>query len=350
MKKKIVNAALQSRVNGAIARRATKAAAARAIAGEPPKAADTRWFNIMNAASDEADLYIYDEISGSPWYGIGAQDLVEALKDVEAKTLNVHINSPGGSVFEGFAIYSILVAYAEDSGVTINVKVDGWAASIASVIAMAGDHIAIGEHASFMIHSPWSWVVGDAEAMRAEADILDDLEETIIDIYVSRTDGDRATIEKWVKDETWFKGKKAVDAGFADEVIPLKKKKKDDDAEDSAKPAASKGADYFKAIFPNMPDDVVKAIAGGSQAENKTETQPPQTTRELASALRRLGFSRDAADSIAAHGFKPKADPRDGADRVEEPTTAEPRDGAEERDAALAMIRRASTAAAIRSL
>lgn len=333
MPKKIVNAALQSRVNSVVKNRAARAAAAQALAGD--NVSEKRWFNIANATDDEADLFIYDEISGSPWYGIGANDLVEALAEVTAKILNVHINSPGGSVFEGFAIYSILVSYAEQHDATINVKVDGWAASIASVIAMAGDHIAIGEHASFMIHSPWSWCVGDAETMRAEADVLDDLQETIIDIYVARTDGEREEIEKWVKDETWFKGKKAVDAGFADEVIPLKKKKKDGDAEDSAKPAAAKGADYFASIFPNMPDDVREALTNAS--ENKSGAELPKDKREFSALLRKNGFSRDAADSIAAQGFKPKSEPRDGAPKPEEPTTTDPRDGAEERDIAAAI-------------
>lgn len=346
MKKRIVNAALESRVNAVVARRAAKAAVARGLSGD--KAESKRWFNIANATDDEADIYIYDEISGSPWYGTGANDLVEALEDVTAKTLNVHLNSPGGSVFEGFAIYSIFVAYAEKHNAKINVKIDGWAASIASVIAMAGDHIAIGEHASFMIHSPWSWVIGDAEEMRAEADVLDDLEETIIDIYVARTDGDRDEIKAWVKNETWFKGQKAVDAGFADEVVSLKRKK-DGDAEDKAKPAASHDAAYFKAIFPNMPDDVREALVKQPVASGEKNKPLPKDKRELAACLREIGFSRDAADSIAAHGFKPKSDPRDGAPELEKPTTSDPRDGADERANMLAAIRNAATAAAIRA-
>lgn len=344
MAKKIVNAALQSRMNAIVERKVKKAAASPA-----PKGADKKkWFDLLNAEKEEADIYIYDEISDSPWYGYGAQDLVDALGEVKAKTLNVHLNSPGGSVFTGFAIYSGLVSWAERKSAKINVVIDGWAASIASVIAMAGDHISIGEHAAYMVHSPWSWCVGDSEAMRAEADILDELEETIIDIYVARTNGDREEITAWVKNETWMKGKLAVERGFADEIIPLKKKKEDDDeAEDSAQPAASHDADYFSAIFPNMPQDVREALTKQPANENKAL---PTTTREFKDFLREHGFSGKQADAIAGNGFKTKTEPRDEAViEPEKPTTPERRDDAGKRDEALVSIRRAAALAAIRA-
>lgn len=344
MPKKIVNAALGSRVNAIVSRHAERNAL------EQGAEADGRWFHFKNAeADDEASLYIYDQISS--WWGVGANDFVTSLNEVEAKVLNVHINSPGGSVFEGFAIYSALVDFADKQGAKINIIIDGWAASIASVIAMAGDHITIGEHASLMIHKPWSGCFGNAQDMRDEADVLDDIEEAIIDIYVARTEGDRKQIQTWVAEETWFRGKKAVDAGFADEVVALKKKKSKDDAEDSAKPAAAKGADYFASIFPNMPDDVRDAITTPSpSAHGNKKGTLPKDKREFAALLRENGFSRDAADSIAAQGFKPKGEPRNGAPKPEEPTTVEPRDGAKERDNLLAALRSASTAAAIRAV
>lgn len=344
MAKKIVNAALESRVNAIVSRHAERAALVEE--GDP----QGRQFHFVNESDDEASLYIYDQISS--WWGVNANDFAVALNDIEAKTLNVHVNSPGGSVFEGFAIYSALIDFANKKAATINVIIDGWAASIASVISMAGDHISIGEHASLMIHKPMSAVWGNADEMREEAEVLDEIEEAIIDIYVARTDGDRAQIQKWVAAETWFRGKKAVDEGFADEVVPLKKKKgDDDDAEDrTAKPAASKGAAYFASIFPNMPNEVREALTEQPAAnQNTTEKTPPEDKRGVARVLREAGFSRDAADSIAAHGFKPKTEPRDGADRIEEPTTAEPRDGAEERDDLLATIRHASTLSALRA-
>jgi hypothetical protein len=104
--------------------------------------------------------------------------------------------------------------------------IEGVAASIASVIAMAGDEIRIAEGSHIMIHKPWSISIGDATAMRKEADVLDTLEAGIIDIYHARTGKDRAQLEKWVGEETWFRGQEAVDAGFADAMVPAKKKEK----------------------------------------------------------------------------------------------------------------------------
>ncbi len=337
--KKVLNAALLSRVNAIVSRHAAKARVAR------PNAEKRSWYNFV-AKESEADIYIYDEISS--WWGVSANDFVSDLNEISASTINLYINSPGGSVFEGYAIYSALIRYADKNKATINVIIDGWAASIASVIAMAGDHIKIGAHAQTMIHSPWSFAIGTAEDMRAEADVLDDLQETIVDIYAARTGGDRKEIEDWVNAETWFKGQAAVDAGFADEVIPLKTKKGDDEEDKAkAKPAASHDADYFSAIFPNMPDDVREALTKQPANEEKKET--PKTIREFKDFLRNNGFSGKQADAIAGHGFKDKTEVRDEPAVIEEPTTTDRRDDAGKRDEAAKAIRAAATAMAIKA-
>lgn len=341
---KIMNAALLSRVEGIVSRHAARAEVAQKASGKRD------WYNIVAKTDDEADLFIYDEIS-SFWGGVSANDFVRDLNAVSAKTINLYINSPGGSVFEGYAIYSALVRYSEKNKATINVVVDGWAASIASVIAMAGDTIKIGAHASFMIHQPWSWAIGTADDMRAEAEVLEELEESIIDIYVARTGGDREEITKWVKAETWFKGQAAVDAGFADELIPLKAKKDDDEKNAAvAQPAASRGADYFSAIFPNMPDDVREALSERSASSEQKKL--PTTKREFKDFLREAGFSGKQADAIAGHGFRDKSDVRDEPDASEDPTTTDRRDDAVKRDAAAAAtaIRLAAAAMAVRAV
>jgi ATP-dependent Clp endopeptidase proteolytic subunit ClpP len=339
--KKTINAALLSRVNAIVDKRAARAVVARGGDNSEPR----KWFNFTAKSDDESTLYIYDEISS--WWGIGANEFVTALNEVDSKTLNIHLNSPGGSVFEGFAIYAAIIDFAENKKAKVNMIVDGWAASIASVIMCAGDRIKVGEHASVMIHEPWGFAIGSADEMREEAEVLDMLEETIIDIYVSRTKGDRNQIQDWVKAETWFKGQAAVDAGFADEVIPLKKKGNDEE-DKAAKPAASHDAEYFAAIFPNMPSDVREALTKQSMASNDTK-ELPKTEREFSKFLQSNGFSRDGADRIAGHGFKSKTEPRDVADRIENPTTAEPRDVAEKRDDAAEAIRAVATAVAIRA-
>jgi ATP-dependent Clp protease protease subunit len=102
--------------------------------------------------------------------------------------------------------------------------IEGIAASIASVIPMAGDEIKIYEGTRMMIHKPWSFAMGDADDMRKEGDILDALQSDILDLYEARTGKERKDLTKWMDAETWFSAKEAVDKGFADEMVPAKKK------------------------------------------------------------------------------------------------------------------------------
>lgn len=175
----------------------------------------------INKTSDQsAEVFLYGDIGG--WLdGVNAEYFAKELAAIDVETIDVRLNSGGGSVFEGQAIYNAL--HRHDA--QINIHIDGLAASIASVIAMAGDTINITEGSHIMIHKPWSIALGDATAMRKEAEVLDTLESGIVDIYAARTDKSRNQLEDWMAAETWFKGKDAVDAGFADAVIPAKKKK-----------------------------------------------------------------------------------------------------------------------------
>lgn len=337
MKKHVVNAALESRVNAIVSRHAAKANP------EPRRVRSNAGYKFVNK-DDSADLFLYDEISS--WWGISANDFVNDLQQIDAKSLNLYINSPGGSVFEGFAIYSALVRHSEKNGTKINVVIDGIAASIASVIAMSGDNIAIGEHASTMIHEPWGWTIGTADEMREEADVLDALKDTIIDIYVARTGGDREEITAWVEAETWMKGQVAVDRGFADEIIPLKAKKKDE--EENKARSASVDVDYLSSLFPNMPDDVREALAKQPEASEK-DKKLPRTEREFKNFLREHGFSGKQADAIAGQGFKNRSDVRDEPDALENPTTTDRRDDAEKRDETVSALLIAATARGLKN-
>lgn len=260
------------------------------------------WYKIVQNAEhqDEAEIFIYDEIG---YYGCSAQDFAAALSEIKANTINVRINSPGGSVFDGMAIYRAL----ERHPAKIVVHVDGWAASIASVIMCAGDVIKIAENAYVMIHRPWSFAIGTAEDMRAEADVLDGLQDSILEIYVARTEGDAKAINKQIEAETWFKGQEAVDAGFADEMVPNKKK---------PKPAAKFGAEFFGSIF-DLPEDV-RASLETDPVKNKTETVDTAedafdfstaTPRAAEAWLRAHGATRKQATDIVVNHFK--GQPRD---------------------------------------
>lgn len=171
---------------------------------------------VMARGQKSAEVLIYDPI-GADWFGNGVtakrfRDDLEAMGDVSE--IVVRINSPGGEVFDGLSIYNTL----KDHPAKITVHVDGLAASIASVIAMAGDRIVMGEGAMFMVHSPWTIAAGNADNMRETADMLDKVEVGLVDAYVSRTGNPRATVQKWMEGETWFTRDEALAAGLATEI------------------------------------------------------------------------------------------------------------------------------------
>src|SRR5512139_753244 len=170
----------------------------------------------MTKKNDEAEILIYEQI-GAGFFedGIGAKEFARELKDLgDIKTLTVRINSPGGSVFEGQAIYSQLKAHKAEKYVVI----DGLAASIASVIAMAGDIVSMPKNATMMIHDPWSMAIGDSEDMRKMADALDTIKLGIIAAYRDKTKLDDETISKLMSDETWMTADDALGHGFVDYV------------------------------------------------------------------------------------------------------------------------------------
>lgn len=172
----------------------------------------------VNASKGEGEILIYEEIGQSWWNdsGIGAKQFAEDLKALgNVSVLNVRINSPGGDVFEGNAIKTQL----EQHPATKNVFIDGLAASAASYIAMAGDHIEISKNALFMIHNASGGVLGNAEDMRKMADLLEKIDGNIAAMYERRTELPLATIQEWMTAETWFTAEEAVTNGFADALM-----------------------------------------------------------------------------------------------------------------------------------
>jgi ATP-dependent protease ClpP protease subunit len=173
---------------------------------------DRPWYSVTNATANEAELMLYDDIGG--WYGTYAEDFDADLKAITAPKLTVRLNSPGGSVFEGMAIASMLRSHPAD----ITVRVDGIAASIASVIAMAGDRVVMMPGATMMIHDASGVCLGDAAEMAKMAELLDLLSDNIADIYAARAGGTRDEWRERMRAESWYLAQEAVDAGLADEV------------------------------------------------------------------------------------------------------------------------------------
>lgn len=168
------------------------------------------WYRIEDKIQN-AEIWIYDEIG---YFGITASDFVKELQDVKAKSITLHLNSPGGDVFDGFAIYMAL----KEHPATINVQVDALAASIASVIAMAGDKVTVARNSQLMIHDGYTLAGGNAEALRKSADLLDKISDNIADVYAQKTSTDAPAWRAKMQAETWFSAQEAVDAGLADEI------------------------------------------------------------------------------------------------------------------------------------
>lgn len=174
------------------------------------------WYTIRaEEGADEAEILIYDEIGFSFWNeGVTAKKFIEDLNEIEAETLNVRINSPGGDVFEGLAIYNAL---SRREG-TVITHVDGLAASAASIVAMAGSEIRMAENAFLMIHNAWGFVVGNKNDMTDMAETLDKIDGSLVGTYARRTGQDRGAISDWMNEERWFDAEEAVEFGFADSV------------------------------------------------------------------------------------------------------------------------------------
>lgn len=181
-------------------------------AHRPQEGQESRgWYKITNLSESEVEIFIYDEIG---LWGKTAGDFINELRDIRASKIALRINSPGGDVFDGIAIYNAVVRHAA----TFNVFIDGIAASSASFIAMAGDTVTMSPHSQMMIHDAWGITIGPAADHRNMADILDKQSDNIASIYMERAGGD---IEEWrakMVAETWFSDQEAVAAGLADGI------------------------------------------------------------------------------------------------------------------------------------
>lgn len=178
--------------------------------------------SIRSAAKAEGEIEIIGEIGESMWSDsfTTAKSVKDQLKAIGKAPVLVTINSPGGDAFEGIAIYNLL----REHGGKVTVNVLGLAASAASIIAMAGDTIKMGEAAMMMIHSSHGIVMGNQEDMRQFADLLDSIDSSVASLYASRTGKPDAEVLDMMKKETWFSGEEAVASGFADSYEKKKKK------------------------------------------------------------------------------------------------------------------------------
>lgn len=175
------------------------------------------YYTITMRGPSVAEIRI-DGAIGEGWFEetTTAQSFTAELAKVTASTINLYLNSPGGSVMDANVIYAALQRHPA----TVNVVIDGWALSAASLIAMAGDTVAIGQRSLMMIHNPATIAAGDAHALRKSADVLDKLKLGMVDTYNARMNLAPDTVAGLLDAETWYSAREAVETGLADSIIP----------------------------------------------------------------------------------------------------------------------------------
>lgn len=218
---------------------------------------NVRWYDIRNADGDKAVLRIYDEIH---WlFGVTPEDFARELDEITASEIEVQINSPGGDVFDGIAIYNALRAH----NARITTRVDGIAASIASVIAQAGDHRIMLSGSQMMIHEAWGLAIGPAGDMREMADLLDKQTANIAAIYAERSGGDADEFRQKMASETWLTAEETVDADLADEVVVPERR----DAQDKLPPAGGPAGKTLRDQISEAVDAVTEAVASAERVD-----------------------------------------------------------------------------------
>ncbi|MEH6721300.1 MAG: head maturation protease, ClpP-related [Aurantimonas endophytica] len=181
-------------------------------------------------AVDRGDnvLTMFDIVGEDFWSGGGvtAKKVTAQLRAIGDRPVEVQINSPGGDMFEGIAIFNVLREHPQP----ITVKVMGMAASAASIIAMAGDTVEIGAASFLMIHNCWVMAIGNRHDMRETSEWLEPFDQAMVDLYAARTGQDAKIVAKWMDAETYMSGSQAIERGFADALLPADAVKVDEGA------------------------------------------------------------------------------------------------------------------------
>ena len=252
-----------------------------------------KWYKIT-ARDDSAEVSIFGDI-GSSWWGdsVTLADFKAEFDKIRDKAeIRVLLNSPGGDVMDGMGIYNLLSGVRQK----VTIEVLGMAASIASIIALAGKELVMGEGSFYMIHNPITFALGGSGDLRKAADLLDTVRGQMVGIYAQRTALTSEEIEAAMDGETWYTAEHAVEAGFASSVA---------DYGDTEMVASY---DISKYRYAHVPVEMI--------ADEKP-SEMPANIREFEDRVRGMGFSKREAVAIASHGFAH----RDDAEAEAEPKT-----------------------------
>lgn len=196
------------------------------------------WNWVKNEGGIGRTLFLNGEISDETWYGdeVTPKLFKDELNSGEGD-ITVWINSPGGDVFAAAQIYNMLRDYKG----SVTVKIDGLAASAASVIAVAGDTVLMSPVAMMMIHNPATLAIGNAKEMEKAIGMLNEVKESILNAYEDKTGLKRSKLSKMMDDETWFNAKKAVELGFADRILFASEKEEPEEEDEETEPKPNEG-------------------------------------------------------------------------------------------------------------
>ena len=179
-----------------------------------------RWNPAVQAATEDDNTISVLDVIGQDWWtgeGVTAKRIAAALRKIGADNpVTVNVNSPGGDLFEGLAIYNMLREHKGE----VTVKVLGMAASAASIIAMAGSRVEIARAGFFMVHNTWAAAVGNRHDLREFADFLEPFDGAMADVYAAHTGGKAEDMHALMDAETWIAGSQAIEDGFADALLP----------------------------------------------------------------------------------------------------------------------------------
>ena len=226
-----------------------------------------RWWNFAEA-EEERVLYISGEIvDGENEYGEDDDGKIKSTADIFRDELysgdgniSVWINSPGGDMLTGAQIYNLIKDYKGK----VTIKIDGLAASAASVIAMAGDEVLMSPVSQIMIHNPFSCAIGDSNEMKRAADMLNEVKESIINAYELKTHLSRSKIARMMDDESWMNAYKAVNLGFADGILF---------EEDTQKPESTEEFMFSR-------ESAISAVMNRVRKQIKNTDQQPKVSSE----------------------------------------------------------------------
>lgn len=175
---------------------------------------DRKWFSLLQQSDGKAtDIYVYDEIGA---YGQTAKDFVMAVSCVpNGEEIRLHVNSPGGSVFDALAIYNFLNRRPEK----ITCTIDGLAASAATIVPLCADKVIMPRNAMMFLHNPWTVCAGNASDLMSEAAALQKMEQSIVSIYAAESGQSPEKVAEMLDDETWLSADEALALGLCDEVV-----------------------------------------------------------------------------------------------------------------------------------